>query len=89
MTLAIVIICWVLLGLHSMYLLIKRESQYRDIKRNADFIGKMILCFFLPILTHLVTYITYPSKIKKERKHKVIFEQGKEITPIKIISKII
>lgn len=70
-----IILFWViyfLLGVHSVYFYIKRATLYHDIELDFIQIIAFIISFFAPIITHLVTYISYPDPNKKP---KVLFKK--------------
>jgi hypothetical protein len=60
----IIIIIWIALGIHSCYFLIKRYTKHYDF--TASNIPMLVVCFLLPIVTHIATLTAYPNPKSKE-----------------------
>ena len=60
--LILIIIIWIIAGLHSVWFLIKRMTIYEDFNNSIDHLARIPLCFLVPIITHIVIAITYPKK---------------------------
>jgi len=69
----IIIIIWLILGLHSCWFLIKRFCQYYDFTMNNFYM--LIICIIVPIISHIATIVTFP-KIKKVKKLKILFHKS-------------
>jgi hypothetical protein len=71
----ILIICWIILGIHSIYFFIKRARQYDNI--TTDEIPILLICMMLPIVTHIITSLSVPNKKIKEPK--ILFKKSIEL----------
>ena len=57
--LIIVIIAYVLLGLHSAYFFVRRYTLNYGFEIGVFEIVQIVIAFFLPIISHLATCFTY------------------------------
>ena len=58
----VVLLTWLLLGIHSVWFFVKRFTQHHDLTTNE--IWMVLSCLFFPIITHFATIYTFPN-IKK------------------------
>lgn len=70
MIVVLVVLVWLLLGIHSAWLFVKRYTQEDDLTTNDIWI--VVACLFLPIVTHFATMECYPNKQPRVIKKSII-----------------
>jgi hypothetical protein len=69
------LIVYILLGLHSVYFLVKRVTLYSEIRLSLGEILFLVLAFLLPVIFHLIVYVNFPHPNKKPR---ILFKKREE-----------
>lgn len=69
-----IILIWILLGLHSCYYLVKSLTKKHDFTKND--IGMLFVCFLLPIVSHIATYMTFVYG-EKNKSNRILFKKRK------------
>lgn len=75
MVIVLVVLVWLLLGIHSVWLFVTRYTQDNDLTTNDIWI--LVACLFLPIVTHFSTMVCYPNKTPRVIKKSIIKKKTK------------